>query len=89
MVGFSNLVSLVFLLFSNVGAKESIGVKEIEVDVEYTNQRRQLMWGSGGFSWFLCKLIPHLEYPHLSFTQLIFFLDRYDAFMQWTRTDMP
>jgi hypothetical protein len=57
MVAFTNLVTLIILLVSNTAAaKEITDTADIEIDMEYSNQRRQLLWGSGGFSWFLCKL---------------------------------
>lgn len=29
--------------------------EEMQVEIDYSGQRRQLGWGSGGFSWILCK----------------------------------
>jgi hypothetical protein len=55
------ILSLVLLVGSIEGRElllrrdnEGAEVLEMEVEVDYSGQRRELAWGSG-FSWFLCK----------------------------------
>jgi hypothetical protein len=32
-----------------------LSLVEGSTDIDYSEQRRQLMWGSGGFAWLMCK----------------------------------
>ena len=59
------IVTLLVLLSGLVEGQELLrgnNHNEMEMEIDYSGQRRNLAWGSGGFSWILCKYTCSLIY---------------------------